>query len=639
MTSENSRTMPRITSAKAYANNEISLVVWSLDAPIPGCLGFELTRIYVDDGTEVVLAAWVPFKDQSNPDWKPQNTRVWPVQKLFWRDLTVRKRRDATARRPGNVRVKYRIRAMVRAKDGHPAISDLPEKTYLGDPLPLAYFDEGIVTDEVMVTGEFGGIQSAFTNGILSAQWLKHALEEGGEALTKPAVRAHIETEGDRIRQYLTGDVLPLLRALFKRATKEPGSRLCLALYELGDDELTKLITEHSAIVDVVLANSSKPRGGTDWDHGNAGNRQKVRDALGEHLTDRMFNNNRIGHNKFAVFLDAASAPQAVFTGSTNWTSTGLCGQSNNALLIDSPEVAAAYHEYWKNLKDDTVAFERPEPLSAGTKNAQSPALRTANATPQEEIILEDGTGVTVWQSPNTKRTTKGTEVPPDLAAVFSLMRKARRAILFAVFMPSVKGADSIVAQAVELGRLDPSLLVYGAVSDPKVLPNYEAAEAQSDDDAEVGAPAVHRPEIATFDERNVHLVRAAALEKGDLVADFEAELLTLGQAIIHDKIVVVDPLEPDGFIVTGSHNLGFKASYMNDENLVIIRNNPGLIKAYAVHVLDLYEHYRFRAVQAQRQRDGEQVDEMAGFLSRDDAWLERWVSTEQGDLARYLAE
>ncbi len=122
-------------------------------------------------------------------------------------------------------------------------------------------------------------------------------------------------------------------------------------------------------------------------------------------------------------------------------------------------------------------------------------------------------------------------------------------------------------------------------------------------------------------------------------MADFEAELLTLGQAIIHDKIVVVDPLEPNGFVVTGSHNLGFKASYMNDENLVVIRNNPALIKAYAVHVLDLYEHYRFRAVQAQRQRDGEQVDEMTGFLSRDGVWLEKWVTTEQGDLARYLAE
>jgi phosphatidylserine/phosphatidylglycerophosphate/cardiolipin synthase-like enzyme len=76
-----------------------------------------------------------------------------------------------------------------------------------------------------------------------------------------------------------------------------------------------------------------------------------------------------------------------------------------------------------------------------------------------------------------------------------------------------------------------------------------------------------------------VHLVRVAALEKDDIVADFEAELLTLGQAIIHDKIVVIDPLDSEGFVITGSHNLGFKASYMNDENLVIIRNKQRLLK------------------------------------------------------------
>jgi hypothetical protein len=174
------------------------------------------------------------------------------------------------------------------------------------------------------------------------------------------------------------------------------GSRICLALYELGDDELTKLITDHAGVADVILANSSKPRGGTDWDHGNAKNRQKLRDALGDRLTDRMFNNSRIGHNKFAVFLDNTGKAQAVLTGSTNWTSTGLCGQSNNALLINSPEVAAVYYEYWKALFDDTGQFERPNPLSEGTKNVQGPDLRDENAKTPLDINLGDGTKLNI---------------------------------------------------------------------------------------------------------------------------------------------------------------------------------------------------------------------------------------------------
>ena len=54
--------MGHIVAGKAYTNNEAALIAWSLDAPIPNCLGFEITRIYLDTNEERVLAAWVPFK-------------------------------------------------------------------------------------------------------------------------------------------------------------------------------------------------------------------------------------------------------------------------------------------------------------------------------------------------------------------------------------------------------------------------------------------------------------------------------------------------------------------------------------------------------------------------------------------------
>ena len=47
--------------------------------------------------------------------------------------------------------------------------------------------------------------------------------------------------------------------------------------------------------------------------------------------------------------------------------------------------------------------------------------------------------------------------------------------------------------------------------------------------------------------------------------------------------------------VVTGSHNLGYKASYNNDENLAIIRGNKKLAAAYASHVLDVYDHFAWR--------------------------------------------
>ena len=47
--------------------------------------------------------------------------------------------------------------------------------------------------------------------------------------------------------------------------------------------------------------------------------------------------------------------------------------------------------------------------------------------------------------------------------------------------------------------------------------------------------------------------------------------------------------------MITGSHNLGYKASYDNDENLVIIEGNKNLAVAYATHVLDVYDHFSWR--------------------------------------------
>jgi phosphatidylserine/phosphatidylglycerophosphate/cardiolipin synthase-like enzyme len=629
--------MGHIIAAKAYANNEVALIAWALDAPIPNCLGFELTRIYLDTSEERSLASWVPFKGQQNPDWKPQTTSVWPVQKLFWRDLTVRKRRDGASRRPGEVRVKYRIRSVVSPAPGLTPVTNVPEKTYIGDPVPLAYADDGFMTNDVLITSKHGNIRATFTNGILSAQWLTRALEELGENISPDTVRRHMADPKDKFRRYLTGDVLGMLREVLDRAGQESGAEARVALYELSDKELTELIVAHKQQTHVILSNSARDSKTGEWDSGNTSSRAALRAAGGLDLVDRMFNNNHIGHNKFALLLGSDSTPRAVMTGSTNWTPTGLCGQSNNAMIIESPELARRYSDYWSRLLADTKLFKTPDPLSGATSNVQGPAMRTANAGALEEIVLEDGTAVTLWCAPNTAAKTKQDQLPPDLAAVFSMMRKAVKAILFAAFLPSQSGKASIIEEAITLGLKDPSLIVYGTVSDPKAMPNYVPPKKTPGADGGQDPSGEKTPQPAVYDHGNVHIVRAAALTKDDLVGQFEHELLKAGNAIIHDKIVVVDPLSAEGFVVMGSHNLGYKASYENDENLLIIRNNRTLAEAYAVHVMDLYEHYRFRAVQQELRRLGKKT-QWDGFLSLDSKWLDPWMKPPKSALADYFS-
>jgi phosphatidylserine/phosphatidylglycerophosphate/cardiolipin synthase-like enzyme len=193
---------------------------------------------------------------------------------------------------------------------------------------------------------------------------------------------------------------------------------------------------------------------------------------------------------------------------------------------------------------------------------------------------------------------------------------------------------NTIVSAGIDFGRLDPNLLVLGAISDPTAVPGYQAPPTGQDPDAP------RAPQVAIFSPpgaSNVLMIRAAAIK--DLVGDFQKELLTAGHAIIHDKIVVIDPMsEKDCVVITGSHNLGFKASYANDENLLILRGNQKLALAYAVHVLDVYDHYKFRAVLEQQAREaflsGKPKPERPpnkGFLDTSDNWQDPYFDGRKG--------
>jgi phosphatidylserine/phosphatidylglycerophosphate/cardiolipin synthase-like enzyme len=369
---------------------------------------------------------------------------------------------------------------------------------------------------------------------------------------------------------------------------------------------------------------------------------------MGERLQNRMFNNSaHIGHNKFAVLSDSTARPVAVWTGSTNWTPTGLCAQSNNTIIVSSREVAQAYLDYWQRLHDDELPT--PDPLSAPLASDQGKALREANAIPAQTSIDAGKTQVEMWYSPNTPATgtPRSRTVPPDLAQVFTLMKRAKDAIFFLVFNPGRSDSDgtdinTIVSAAIGFGRLDPKLTVFGAISDPTAMPGYQPpprGQTRDRNTPHVPLPAIFQPEGT----HNVLVIRAAAVN--DLVGDFERELLSAGHAIIHDKIVVIDPLSAeDCVVITGSHNLGFKASYANDENMLVLRGNQALALAYTVHVLDIYDHYKFRAAMEQQDRQAmlagrskPQRPTGKGFLETRDTWQDPYLAGRKGQELGYF--
>jgi phosphatidylserine/phosphatidylglycerophosphate/cardiolipin synthase-like enzyme len=645
----------QITKATAIANNEVAFLAWRTQPEsIPDCLGFNIVREYLDKNGKVTerrpLAAYVAFKGQSNPDWESQNTTIWPVQKFNWRDLTLRRRRDSSGVRPENERVRYCIRAVGHWKNGLEEVKPEPGShmkngtkvvhTYQGAPIKLGYLTPAAYTNEVVAKRKRGRFISTFTNGILSTQFLVRALTNAQGKIVTSALPGRLKTTGDQLRTYLAGDVLTTIQEFFARQ----GGTFHAALYELEDSELEGILAANADRIRLILSDAgdheikdkvTKKVVKTLYDQRNEPARAKLRaianaPASKFQMQDRLFNGSgHIGHNKFVVWSDDSGTPRAVLTGSTNWTWSGVCGQSNNCIVIEDDGVAKSFRDYWQLL------FNNPLPMPSVTTDPNPKVDQGDTAKNRDRIPFEGalpaGSAVQCWFSPNmpgqeqppSAKKKPQPAPPPDMDRLFSLMRKAHSMILFAVFLPSKGGVHSIIEQAIELGLSDTSLQVIGAISDPMAWGNWTAATPIAGH-----APAPGSPYI--LQQEGVNVVRATALTDKDIGRELgnfvTKEILTVGKAIIHDKIVVIDPLDEKNCVVGfGSHNMGFKASYSNDENLVIVRGNAPLAKAYATHVLDVFDHYRFRAAEAQRSADmkasGQVPDPTAGFLDTTDAW------------------
>ncbi len=531
--------------ACAYSNN---VTIWAgclPDQELADFLGFRITRVNVATGERIVQRSHLGFEGDKNDNWEGQPSDVWPWQKPTFMDF------DAVE----GETYQYEFCPMVGKPGALTAREDLKA-----------------LTNKVGLKSQFGNISLKFNRGILSTQWLARQLPKGADGAPDYTVLLEaIKTAGNAIRNRLAGGLIDQLTALIKRARTE-GGRVHLALYELSDPELIACIVDGKDVVSLILSNT-----GPD-DETNKPTREQLQ-AAGVDFQSRMLPGRHIGHNKSGVYVDASGTPRAILSGSTNWTPTGLCGQANNAIIVECVELAQIYFAYWQLLK--------------ASGNEQGADLRKANATRKPECQLGDGT-VQVWFSPNTTEENKpqhGAATPPDMAELFHDMENAAEAFFFLTFFP---GFPSMVSEAAYLEQKRPELIVRGAVSSPQALPRQQQGAGQA-----ATAEGTTTDGVALFHRngQSPDIIAAEAIEQQ--MGPWVQELLKAGpdsHAIIHSKVIAIDPMDPAKCSFrTGSHQLGFKASYENDENLLTVRGNQEACLAMLVHILDVYEHYRFR--------------------------------------------
>ena len=598
--------------AVAFANNDIALVAWTFDRHLDGCLGFAVYQRDLDTGKEIPLPALARFASQDVH--VPVTTAQAPVQKFWWKDLY--------ARRGGSYQ--YRIVPL----GGKP-----------GALVPLASVAE-LTSNKVTLTPDRPPFKAFFNRGIVASQAVSHAL---GDKPSIAALGAHITDPNDDVRKRLMGQIYEGVTFLLDQADSSNG-QVHAALYELNDPKGLELRLQAADKGDpksrnVILGNEQGvDADGKATEDADAENRASLKKA-GVPVIDRILGKGDIPHNKFMV-LEQGGKAVSVLTGSTNWTSTGLCTQTNNALVVQSPAVAQRYLDYWNALKGDL------DQASGNQKKLQGAGLRGWNHANNDSSInspikLEDGGGVVeVMFSPNTKATLKSPpkEKPNDMGRLFELVAGAKQAVLFLAFDP---GNNSILDAAGTALAKNPDLFVRGALTSTQRAPSFrvaldKAGNVQPGDTsnmhvAVVGEAGSPKPVgkkgkngKAAKVEPDYRSIPAGNITKNDAFGAWEAELYRYGFAIIHNKVVVIDPFSNNCAVITGSHNLGYRASHNNDENMIIIRGHKPLAQAYACHVLDIYDHYAWRYWLQKF------PDQFGKPLAEDDTWQERYILGDQ---------
>jgi phosphatidylserine/phosphatidylglycerophosphate/cardiolipin synthase-like enzyme len=228
--------------------------------------------------------------------------------------------------------------------------------------------------------------------------------------------------------------------------------------------------------------------------------------------------------------------------------------------------------------------------------NTTPKELKTKNSEPRDEKVSR--TPVRLWFTPTIGQV--------DLEEAREIITGAEQAILFLMFNPGPKETLlNAIIKAARAAIAGKRLYIHGAINQ----------------DPSTSANPVELFDHANSDKADFEVVLPAAID--DITSFWRKELKQLPGtfAMVHSKVVLVDPFGEHPVLLTGSHNLGPKASGINDENLLIIRDAPGLAAAYATNIMAIYNQYRWRF-----RRQVQPKNKRWKGLKDDDAWQKGYL-------------
>ncbi|MGD9397165.1 MAG: phospholipase D-like domain-containing protein [Candidatus Thorarchaeota archaeon] len=284
----------------------------------------------------------------------------------------------------------------------------------------------------------------------------------------------------------------------------------------------------------------------------------------------RTANKSYHAHNKFIILLENGE-PKQVFTGSTNFTESGIFGQSNVGHIVRDSELAKAYFEYWKILDRDEEARHIKDDVM------------TLSPVPES--------------------------LPPNsITPIFSPRRKLKALEWYAELMDK---ANETVCLTLPFGV---HRLFDKVFEKDKDYLRYILFESK------------RHMTMLKWDKEAI-AIAGAQIETGEL--DRWLKEISLGTWVhyVHTKYMLIDPLGDDPIVITGSANFSESSTEDNDENMMVIRGDTALADIYLGEFMRLFSHYYFRDV-VSRQREPEATTR-SPYLVESDEWSDEYFKED----------
>jgi phosphatidylserine/phosphatidylglycerophosphate/cardiolipin synthase-like enzyme len=508
-----------------------------------GLLGFGIERKDHENGEVSWLRGLKRFDLPASDDGEDVTTRKHPVQKFHWGDYTTKPGRTYT----------YTVHA------------------FKGRPAALEDFESVAVEVTCEVPERVG------KNG--------HSVHFNRSAAASQAFARRFPNipKGDVVdpaaRIWLSRGLAEALIAYIDAAL--PGEGLHLFLYEFAKEEYFEALeramkrgVKLEILFDAIIKTAKGKKTGPSIE-----SKPLIKKfGLDKVARGRDPSGINISHNKYMVLTGKDGKPKSVWTGSTNFTHSGVFAQTNIGHVIVGPEPAQSYLDWHQAIFND--------PTMSATESRK--LCMELTSVPTKKL-----SGATLVLSPR-----KTIEAVTECA---KLVSEAKRMVCFTAPFALHKDLEAALVKA-------PSQ-VFGLLNKNSVV-----------------SQKLHKA-------KNTQLAAAGAINEKSILEVWQKKLqeesMQHSGVFIHTKIIMLDPLSDNPLIITGSANFSNNSSKNNDENQIFIAGETEVADIYLGEYMRMFDHYYFRDVVKALAKTKKQ-DPKAAFLDETDEWTERFF--DDGD-------